>query len=273
MAGLCLSGTVFGQTILFSENFESQTPGDKPIGTAVRPNTNTPVVFTEVVTGVANGAGGGVGNGVQVFDDGLGSGEAFTFENNFVANTESQQSAVEITFDFAWEQDLAISGKYGRFGVGLYDASTAATLNTSGNIFLELRFGSDGVFRVVGSAGSSSESLTVGQAYALSLFVNDSDTLSIDYLAPGGGTVSLASNSFAVYLGNSLVRTDGLVNGALTGDSNLGRMGIDSFTTHDGIDYTFDNYVVSTIVPEPSTYAMIAGVMVLGLVTLIRRRK
>ncbi|WP_309399041.1 PEP-CTERM sorting domain-containing protein [Cerasicoccus maritimus] len=272
LAGLLSVGSVSAQ-ILFVEDFEGQTPGDKPTATAVRPSTNSATVFTEVVENAANGAGGGAGNGVELFDNESGSGGAFVFENNFVADTASQQSAVQVSFDFAWQQDLGVTGSYGRFGVGVYDASTAATLNTSGNIFLEVRFGSDGIFRVVGSGGSTPSVLSAGQAYSFDMFINDLDSSTIDYTAPGGGTVTLAANSFAVYLDDVLIRTDGLKNAALSGDSNLGRFGIDSFTSHTGVDYTFDNFVVSTVVPEPSTYALIAGVTMLGLALVQRRRK
>lgn len=271
IAASLVAGNLSAQ-ILFLENFDGQTPGDKPSGTAVRPNVNSATVFAEVVTGSANTAGGGAGNGLELFDNESGSGGAYVFENNFVADSGSQVSNAHVSFDFAWEQDLGASGFYGRFGVGAFDPSTGATLNTSGNIYLEIRFGSDGAFRVVGSAGSSVLNLNVGQAYSMDLFLNDSDTQSLDYTSPAGGTVSLSPNSFAVYVDDVLLRTDGLENGALSGDSTMGRFGIDSFTSHNGIDYTYDNFLVTAIVPEPSTYAIIAGAAVLGL-AMMRRRK
>ncbi len=271
LTSLCISGTAFG-TVLFSEDFESQTPGDKPAATAVRPSTNTATVFTEVVTGAANGAGGGSGNGVELFDNESGSGGAFVFENNFVPDAGSQVSAILLSYDFAWEQDLG-SGDYARGGVSFYDPSTAATLNTSANIYLEIRFGGDGTFLIGGSGGNSTEGLTVNTAYSLDIFINDYDSQSINYDVPGGGTASLAANTFAAYLDGVLFREDGLENGALVGDNNLGRFGIDSFTSSVGIDYTFDNFEVSTIaVPEPSTYAVMTGVLVLGFVAYRRRR-
>ena len=110
--------------------------------------------------------------------------------------------------------------------------------------------------------------LAENNSYSIYLFINDSDSMSIDYVAPGGGTVSLAANSFAYYLDDNLLLTDGLENGALTGDNTLGRMGVDSFSSHLGVDYTVDNFVVA-LIPEPGTFSL----MMMGSVGLLFIRK
>lgn len=268
LAGLSFACNAHSQ-VLFSENFESQTPGNQPTGTAVRPTSNSADLFAEVVTGAANGAGGGVGNGVQLFDNNNNS--AFAFENNFVADAPSQVSAIRLSFDFAWEQDLATSN-YARGGIGAYSPDTSAVLNQGTNLFLEFRFTGDGEFYASGSGSNNTGSLNLGQAYHLDIFVNDFDSQSIDYDVPGGGTASLAANTFAAYLDGSLFLEDGLENAALTGDANLGRMGVVSFGGFTGISHTYDNFEVVNVIPEPSTYAMLAGALILGA-SLIKRRR
>jgi hypothetical protein len=253
----------------FNDDFESSISGDQPTATAVRPTSNTATVFAEIVADGSNSAGSG--NGLRLFDND--SGSAFAYETNFVGDSGSQASSMHISYDLAWNADLGISGNYGRFGVGAFDESTAATLNSSGNIFLEIRWGSDGVFRAVGGTGNSTTNLTLGTGVAIDIYINDFDSQSINYSAPdGGGTVALSANSFAVYVDSVLLRTDTLKNAALTGDSNLGRMGVVSFGSHTGIDYTIDNFNASAI-PEPSNYALAMSVIGLALTGIYRRRK
>lgn len=266
-AAAALGMSTVSHAALFSEDYESQTVGDQPTGmTALRPTSNSATTHATIVEGAANTAGGGAGKGLQLFDDDGSS--AFAYEVNFVGDTASQTSTAHISYDLAWNSDLGDTSYYGRFGVGAYDASTGATLNSSGNIYLEIRWGSEGKFRVVGSSGNSVAQLVLDQANAIDIYVNDSDSVSIDYLDPNGATTALAANSFAVYVNSSLVRTDGLENGALTGDSNLGRAGVVSFGSHVGIDYTLDNFVIDTIaVPEPGSLMLIGA----GVLAIFRR--
>jgi len=266
--GLMAAPFMFAQEY-FSDDFESQTAGLQPTATAVRPTSNAADNFVEVVTGADNYAGGGTGNGVRVFDD---STSSFAYENNFVADTGSQLSSMHLSFDLAWNQTANTDGDYARFGVTAYDASTGAIVNQGSNNYLEIRLRNDGVFYATGGGSNASTSLTDDVATNIDLFINDSDTLSINYSAPdGGGTIALAANSFAVYVGNSLLLTDTLENGALSGDNTLGRFGVVSFGSFTGIDYTFDNFSVSAI-PETSSYATLMGILATACV-LIRRKK
>lgn len=266
---LLLMAAAFGlqaQTV-FSEDFQGDTPGTQPTATALRPFINSATNFVEVVTGSANGAGGGVGNGLQLFDNDPST--AFVYENNFVADASSQLSAISVSFDFAWEADLGGgSNDFARFAVGSYNASTGPVLNSGANTFFEVRFRADGVLLAQGGTGFDTESLVLNTAYNLDIFINDFDSASINYLDPNSNLQSLAANSFAVYLDDTLFFEDSLRNGALTGDDNLGRFGIVSFTSDVGIDYTMDNYLV-TVIPEPNTVALVA----LGMLGLGWRRR
>ncbi|MBC2595446.1 PEP-CTERM sorting domain-containing protein [Ruficoccus amylovorans] len=272
LTAFSLSSLTYGQ-VVFSENFSSQTVGEQPTATAVRPTSNSPDLYAEVVTGAANGAGGGVGNGLKLYDNDASS--ALAYENNFVSSTANQLSAVHISYDLAWEADMESSFYY-RFSTGLYSDSTGSTLNSNGNILYEVRWYGDGSFYVRGASGNSSaaEKLVVGSAYAVDIYINDSDTSTLDYMNPSGSTITLAANSFAVYLDGVLIRSDGLY--ALgTGDNNLGRTGVVSFGNSVGLDYTLDNLVVTNLsaVPEPSFYAGMAGVLAFLFVLRKRARR
>jgi len=267
---LLLAGASSLSAQYFTQDFEAETQGTQPTATAIRPTSNDVDNFIEVVSGGDNFAGGGSGNGIRVLDN---STSSFTYENNFVAGSGSQLSSLHLSFDLAWNQTANTDGDYARFGVTAYDPSTGAVVNQSSNNFFEIRLGNDGSILAAGGGSNASTNLVDDSASSINVFINDSDSSSINYSAPsGGGSIALSANSFAVYVNNTLLLTDTMENGALTGDNNLGRYGVVSFGAFTGIDYTFDNFNVSAI-PEPSTYATLTGLLTAACTMMIRRRK
>ncbi|WOO41220.1 PEP-CTERM sorting domain-containing protein [Rubellicoccus peritrichatus] len=281
--GLC--GSLFGQTI-FSEDFQTgQTVGTQPTGaTSVRPSVNTADVFTEIVTGANNPAGGGVvgNNGVQIFDN---NASAAGLEYNFVGDTASQISALRIDMDFANITTGAGDGVNINLGAGEYNSSTSLRMNASSRRFMEVRFEEDATVDFISASGSSSanNALVAGQN-TLSIFINDFDSTSITYTRPDtGASATLAANSVAYFLNAGDVANrvffetlldlnDPTIGGTVgTTENNFGRFGFATNTSSIGLNYNYDNLAVS-IVPEPGTYAGLAGVAALFLVALRRRR-
>ena len=271
VAALSLAPCVHAE--LFTEDFEGQTVGGQPTGTAVRPTTNSATVSATVVGEAANDAG--TGNGLNLLDNDGAANNGF--ENNFVADTASQVSDVHISFDVARNAALSASTSDElTFAVGAYEDTSSLRLNSSSRRYLEVRFQPDGEFRVDGGNGNTSRDageLAVGESNTVDLYVNDNDADSLNYLTPNGDTATLAANSFAVYLNGTLVNADDanqLESGALTGDTTLGRAGFFTTNSDTGLDYDVDNLLIERVaVPEPGSMGLLAA----GGLLMFRRRK
>ena len=92
--------------VLFTEDFESYTAGDRPVPTngKISPSENTLTadseLYVQVVEGAENHAGSGAGKGLELFDN--------TSESNYylaylVENEESQVGSLHISMNLAME--------------------------------------------------------------------------------------------------------------------------------------------------------------------------
>ncbi|MDF7807853.1 chondroitinase-B domain-containing protein [Pontiellaceae bacterium B12219] len=254
LQSLSLAVDTAGSSMVYlSEDFEAgQTAGQQPNGaTVLRPTSNTADNYVKVVDGAGNTAG--AGNGVRFRDNGSAS---TLLSYNFVDSAGDQISAVRADFNFA---QIVTGGSSSHFvGLGFGEYNTGQSLNSSANRFTEVRLYADGTIDFVASGGSSSTGnvLPTGPN-SLSIFVNDYDSVAVDYTGPDESIYSLPANSVAYWLnGARVIMGDG--KGCLAmdvGDStaggtvgstedNLGKFGFYSSTSYVGLDFVFDDIQV-----------------------------
>ena len=149
------------------------------------------------------------------------------------------------------------------FGVGSGSAfTTANTFSTSNGLFW-LQSDSGNFERRRGSGGWSSTGLTLqdSTSYSLHVVANGS-TSDISY----GGT-SVAAGTMDIYVDDALLADDQTVTNSLQAD------GFRIYSVN-GALAEIDNialYASAVAVPEPSTYALLAGMLALASVMLRRR--
>jgi hypothetical protein len=271
-ACLLLPLSVTSAQTYLTDTFETETIGNKPTAAiTVRPNTNTPTNLITVVDGIDNLAG--TGKGVRIFDNDA-TGLA-ALEYNFVGSAGAQVSAVQISFDFAGGTGNTDGSRYINVGAGsFFDGSSSPRIGSSTNRIFDVRLYGDGDVRFYD--GSASTNFVSGAGVnTITMFVNDFET-AISYIDPDTLlSTSLAANTVAYYLfdGTDYFTSTGALNAAIAGgtENNLGRFGMTSVSTTVGVDYIVDNITVSAI-PEPSTFALLAGALALTAV-MLRRRK
>lgn len=195
----------------------------------------------------------------------------------------SAVSAAAFSFDFNAFEAGGTNGSL-RFGMGQKTGSTSVQLNTGDNmIAFAIILPSSFIYRQAGSAANvSNSSFTEGTNLTFDVFVNDFDSQSVNYTRPDNGTPEvLPANTVSYWFDGSLVGnvdfSDGIIDdgsGNITNlgstEGNIGRFGFNGLGSAAGIVSHYDNLTVSAI-PEPRTYALLFGSLVLGLVMLRRR--
>ncbi len=284
LASAPLSGEV-----LFSENFESgQTVGEQPTGqTALTPGSNTPSNTVQVVTGANNPAGGSTGNGVAMYNN---NGSATSLEYNFVSDSSSGQSTFMVSFDLARLPTASAPTDNSRFSIllGAYNPSTSMVFNDTSLYYSEVRLRNNGLVGFIGNgtAGPNLFSFVAGEdeRVKFTMVVNDLDSQAISYIDPiTGSTESLAANSVAFFVDGggdhdrsftTLLNLGASTSGGTieTTENNFGRLGIYS-SNGDELNYNFDNFMVTSLVPEPGHYAAMLGLIAIGLAWMRRRRQ
>jgi len=159
-----------------------------------------------------------------------------------------------------------------------FDASRTGTGNN--NVFVQLV---DGIVRNTGGSPEAAftDTLNLGSAALggvttptpISYFFNVSGA-AITYTAPDGSTASLANNAYDLYVGNTLTGGDDQT--SATGGvptAGVDTLVLQTFGAQSGGVYTFDNFVFSTIVPEPSATLLVGLGLGLGLTSRRRRNR
>jgi len=260
-----------GYSDLLNEDFEGQTIGINPTGAKyVAPTAVTATSYIKVVGSTPMGTG----NGLAIYDN---DSQNLGLEYNFA-------SASAVRVDLAFSPTAGgLSTGYMTFGLGQNEASTSARLGAAARRYAEMRFYGNGNLRLYWNTQAlfTNVATTVGAANTLTCFLNDYDSQSVNYTV-GSTTYTLPANSVAWWVNDTLILNGAAEYGSLdladvtaggtvgTSEGNFGRIGFsDSGIT--GIDYFFDDLVVSTIaIPEPSTISMLVfgSIMILA----VRRR-
>jgi hypothetical protein len=255
--------------LLFEDYETGQTVGTDPVGAAsVRPSSPTTNIFTTVVDSGVNVAGSG--NGVEIKDND--AADVTNLEYNFVDGTNSQLSAVLVSFSFSALSSAGAGDDYIAVSVGAYDESR--TLGASAGRFSDMRLYNDGTvdFRTSQSTPYSANNAVLAGSNSVSMFINDYDSQSITYTGLDESSYTLPANSIAYWLNGSLVTMNGgeqytwldlgdaTAGGTIgTSEDNLGKFGFNTGTSDVGLDYVIDNIAVYEIVQTEATNSYSAG--------------
>jgi len=173
--------------------------------------------------------------------------------------------------NFTLDMDFSVAGSSGSVGVffgGSSRTSSALALfninNSGSNDQLRLfSLGADMTSAGVGSGNTAYSSVpsiagyTSNNFYHLKLTVNyQNSTDAMVTFTISDPTTTLTSVS---------------ISGLVTGLNSSGEIGIRSYTGAAGSN-NFDNFVISTVIPEPSTFALLGGLGALGFALSRRRR-
>ena len=264
------------QTIYLNETFETDTIGAAPTDAAQKRNT--------LVTVVAGSGVIGTDNALRFNDTSTTAGGAIEYNLG-----SSALDSLFISFDIANNaaNNTGTAANPLIFGVAAFNTSTGTVLSSNAARYFGLEFyqtGASSTLRIRNNAGSAIFSGTYDMAAQITVkvFINDKDSATLDYLNPATGTTStLNSNSAVIFINDTLFSTQTASGfsfssvAASVGDSTLGRMGFNSSSTVTS-DFLIDNVYASTIptaaIPEPSAFAALAGLGVLGLAASRRRR-
>lgn len=261
------------QTVYINETFDTDTIGQLPSDPAQR--------RTSLVT-VAAGVG------------------AIGTDNVLRVNDSSNTTASLIEYNVG---DSALSGLYAQFdlinnagnntgtaanpfvfSIGAWNDTTgSATLGSTANRAIGVEFyatGSSSTLRIRsgGTTLGSNTTYNMTAQQTVKVWINDHGTNTLNYTRPDNyTTATLNANSVVIWVNDVLIGGGtasgfALVSTFTTGtDASLGRIGFSSTTTNI-LDFSVDNLYV-TAIPEPSTYAAIAGFAALGLCVWQRRRQ
>ncbi len=166
------------------------------------------------------------------------------------------------------------------FGIGAWNSSASLVMNANATRYFGLEFfalGTTQTFKLrVGGSAVYTSVYNPSEVQHVQVWINDHNSNALSYTRPDNfQTASLSANSVVVYINNVLygASATGYAIQQL-GDMSDATMGRVSFISGSSTvsNFSIDNLYVAAPIPEPSTYAAIAGFAALGLCVWQRRR-
>ena len=264
VAGIFAAGSA-SAAIIFSENFNGITAGTGITDS----NTN----YTDFFNGTGNSQTATADTG-YIFGEGTSN-----IFNRSLDNSGSESARINANdlgggdlATYSWDFNDSSLTTAGGFAFRL------STVNDAQSDFsVQINFRTD-TREIIDNDNETD--YAANATYQLDTVANTGGSI-VNYTDGYGDSQSLDADSFSVYLTNldrtlqTLVIENRAFNGAETG-AGFDSISFQTFNGADGIDVAWDNVVVDdtltvTVVPEPSTYALLFGVLTLGLVVLRRR--
>ncbi|WP_269522196.1 PEP-CTERM sorting domain-containing protein [Coraliomargarita parva] len=265
-AGMLTAYSASAQTTIFEDNF-SDGYGSINGTTPTTDLTGTATWTTPSYVGQ---------NGGLLYGRLAGTGAAAS--TGYLAYTLSAGNIYELSVDIAGAPPTSDTSQYA--GIGFFSTVTSTTVpyhqQDSGNptgawMFLRTQNTDanegDLSFRPLGTGGSAIDStfdVTVSRNYKLVLNTSDTD-------AAAGTQFSLALFVDNVQYGTSYTYTDAESSALL---ANVVGVGLTALIASGGPDITFDNFLLTStaVVPEPGTFALLAGLTAFAAIAMRRRK-
>ncbi|MBP6865309.1 MAG: hypothetical protein KBC32_08580 [Candidatus Didemnitutus sp.] len=268
---MALSLAASAQTVYVNETFDTDTIGIAP--------TDSSLKTTNLVTVQAGSGLMGTDNLLRFNDNSASAGGAV--EYNVGASAVGSLYASFNLFNNAHSGTGSGTNPI-IFGVGAWNTGTGILLNANASRNFGLEFSANGTtstlkLRIGGSAAYTT-TYAPASVQSVQIWVNDHNTNTLTYTRPDNyQSATLAANSVVVYINNVLTGSSAsgytiqtLGDGS---DATMGRVGFNTSSSNLADFLIDDIYIASAApIPEPSTYAAIAGLAALGLCVWQRRR-
>lgn len=266
---LCLAATAaiafpaFGQTILFQDDFTSTGLGGSEDNWNVYRNSPFDSSrLVEVIDTNSETLFGQPGNNyLRFFKADSTTGSLWVTASNRLG-AGSTVVTVEFDFHVPTREDVFTGNPDPRIRLGINDPIASNANRVTG----EIRFGQGGDGGISGVA----DVYTPDTTHSIRIVYNhSSENVTYD------GTRNLAASSFHVWIDGafSFASADNLAPIGIALDTPITSIGFGGFTGSDG-EMFIDNLVVyANAIPEPSTYALGAGLLALTVVLMRRNRR
>lgn len=253
---LALLSSVASAEVIFSENFENESPeGTAPYKAAtLRPKHNEAGKAIVIVGEEYNLAGSG--KAVYLQDRMGGGSDSISLEYDFVDSADTEISALRIDFGFSSGGMKEKKKDKLYFGAGEYSGENSSKMNATARRYFQIEFLDNGQIKFNTASGKDSTvKINPTAKNKISLFVNDHDNKAIQYPHPTTGeSTTLKANQVAYYLNGELAHETSLdledetAEGTVsTTENNFGRLGFYSSTKSDNNAWIFDDIVVTKL--------------------------